>query len=156
MNANKIDNNEPTSELAKGEQLMKTEKQKANLINGMINGVPHFRIVIGALGAFVIGCFLFFGGCEKHKHAILMIDFAERPDTDVALVKNTLKIGGLLRCGQDGEYIEKIHSIDKTIKDCCAKDSHGEYYIRPSILNWISSKGWKFQEHFADRYYFVK
>ena len=156
MNANGIDNRELTSELVKGEQLMKTENLKAN----RINGIPHFRIVIGVLVVLVTGCFLFFGGCEKRKHAILMIEFVQRgdekPDTDVVLVKNTLEIGGLLRCGNDDVYIEKIQSIDKTIKDCCAKDSEDKYYIRPSILNWISSKGWKFQERFADRYYFIK
>lgn len=72
-----------------------------------------------------------------------------------------LKIGGMLRCGKDGEYIDKIHTIDKTIKDCCAMDSDGNYYVRPSILNWISSKGWKFQQreyvgNGTSRYYFVK
>ena len=140
---------------------MKTEDLKANFING----IPHFRIVIGALVVLIIVVFLLFGGDEKHKHALLMIDFVElsgeKPDTDVVRIKNTIKIGGMLRCGKDGEYIDKIHTIDKTIKDCCAMDSDGNYYVRPSILNWISSKGWRFQQreyvgNGTSRYYFVK
>lgn len=49
---------------------MKTEDLKANFING----IPHFRIVIGALVVLIIVVFLLFGGYEKHKHALLMID----------------------------------------------------------------------------------
>ena len=120
------------------------------------------------LVAILVACFVYFK-CNDTTlkssggHAVLTVRFSASPETDVTQIKNTLKIGGMLRCGYDREYTKTIKQIDKKFDDFGAADSNGAYYILPAVLNWISSQGWKFQQKFCvnmnndnAEYFFVK
>ena len=112
--------------------------------------------------AILIG-WLIFDSDSTEKKAVLLVRFSETPTTDIQLIENALKIGGLLDCGSNQQYVNVIKSIDEDVDKFGAKDSKGSYYIMPAVLNWISSKGWKFQQKFCinlnndnAEYYFTK
>ncbi len=102
-------------------------------------------------------------GDKAEKHAVLTVTFGDFPETDQAQIANALKIGGLLKCGADSKYVKVLKGIDSKFERYGAIDSNGSYYILPAVLNWISSKGWKFQQKFCinmnndnAQYFFVK
>ena len=105
---------------------------------------------------------IFFCGCSE-RHAILIVSFHGLPDKDNILLQNALRTGGSLRCGDSSDYVDFLRSYDRYFDTTAASDSNGQFLIRPAILNWISSNGWKFQQKFCinlnegnAEYYFVK
>lgn len=117
------------------------------------------------LVAVIVVLVAIFGGFgnKNEKHAVLTVTFGDSPETDHAQIENTLKIGGFLKCGADSDYVKVLKDIDSKFENYGAIDSKGAYYILPAVLNWISSKGWKFQQKFCinmndnnAQYYFVK
>ena len=119
-------------------------------------------LIIFAICFFYFKCYDGTSG-DSGKHSVLTVRFSSRPETDVTRIKNTLKIGGMLKCGYNRDYTMVVEKIDKKFDDFGAVDSNGSYYILPAVLNWISSQGWKFQQKFCvnmnddnAEYYFVK
>ena len=130
------------------------------------SGQTGFRLTPRNLITFafvVLIGWLIFGSGNADKRAVLLVRFRDNPTTDTQLIENTLKIGGLLDCGSDQQYVKVIKSMDGDFDKFGATDSQGSYYIMPAVLNWISSKGWKFQQKFCinlnndnAEYYFTK
>ncbi len=97
------------------------------------------------------------------RHALLVVTFSKSPVKDATLLSNVLRTGGSLECGSSGDYVSFLRENDENFDMAAASDENGKFIVRPAILNWISSKGWKFQQKFcinlnADNieYYFVK
>lgn len=111
----------------------------------------------------VAAAMIFICGCREEEHAVLEVTFSSSPEKDKTLLQNVLRIGGSLECGHNSEYVDFLRSCDENFERTAASDSDGRYRIRAAILNWISSKGWKFQQKFCinlnennSEYYFVK
>lgn len=136
----------------------------------------EFKMMFGKLQvAFrvaIIGGLMCFCGCSDDLsqlesaitgRAILIVRFSNSPDMDKVLLNNALRVGGLITCGNDGDYVTFLRSYDKNFDAKAATNSKGDFLIRPAVLNWLSSKGWKFQQKFCinlnednAEYYFVK
>ncbi len=96
-------------------------------------------------------------------HAILVVRFDSSPEEDRVLLENVLRKGGGLTCGYDSDYVAFLRRYDENFDAAAASDKDGKFSIQPAILNWISSKGWKFQQKFCinlnndnAEYYFIK
>lgn len=122
-------------------------------------------IAVAVVMIFLCGCRENITGVDSliAGHAILKVTFSSSPEKDETLLRNVLRIGGSLECGYDSEYANFLRSYDENFDMAAASDSNGKYRIHPAVLNWISSKGWKFQQKFCinlnednAEYYFVK
>lgn len=96
-------------------------------------------------------------------HSILVVRFSNNPDKDRVLLDNVLRVGGAITCGCDNDYVSFLRNYDGNFDATAALDREGRYVIQPAVLNWISSRGWKFQQKFCvnlnhdnAEYYFVK
>lgn len=96
-------------------------------------------------------------------HAVLVVRFSSSPDEDRVLLGNALRKGGMITCGYDGDYVRFLREYDEDFDEAAASNKDGKFSIHPAVLNWISSKGWKFQQKFCinlndenAEYYFIK
>ena len=161
--------------MAKGIVLMEIENLKAQIksqFNSLAASYKNLSSLVASCKkvGIVLFCFLcvylaFIDGCfgNFRKNAVLVVYMSDEPDTDVLLIKNTLRNGGLLKCGTDEKYVKFVQSIDSSFIAYTAFDSKGAYRIQPALWNWICSQGWKFQQKFCinlnegnAEYYFVK
>jgi len=134
--------------------------------SGEIQHAAGFKLKrsnIIAIAILAVICLLFFNSGNKESHAVLLVRFRDNPNTDTKLIENALKVGGLLDCGHNRQYVKVIKSMGDDFDKFGAEDSEGSYFILPAVLNWISSKGWKFQQKFCinmnndnAEYYFTK
>ncbi len=120
----------------------------------------------------ILGTMLSVLGCRENStdlvsaiagHAILIVRFSDSPEQDKVLLENVLRKGGSITCGNDSKYTAFLRNYDREFDMAAATDRDGSFLITPTILNWISSKGWKFQQKFCinlnhdnAEYYFVK
>lgn len=142
----------------------KRPSSSASRTNGLKIRKKTIYMIVGILMVWFLYCkgYIPFLGVSG-RHAVLTVRFSSNPETDITRITNTLKIGGMLKCGYDKEYAKVVESIDEKFDKFGAADSNGSYYILPAVLNWISSQGWKFQQKFCinmnddnAEYYFVK
>ena len=125
-----------------------------------------FVVVFMSVVACVAGCRDNITSLESAitGHAILVVRFSNaEPDMDKVLLNNALRIGGILVCGYDSEYVKVLREYDENFDAAAASNKDGQFTIQPAVLNWISSKGWKFQQKFCinlnennAEYYFIK
>lgn len=129
-------------------------------------------IIVCALCAIVLSVVMVVSGCRDNitslesalgGHAILVVKFSSIPDKDKVLLRNVLRTGGALTCGYDSDYANFLREFDPNFEFAAASNADGKYIIHPAVLNWISSKGWKFQQKFCinmnyenAEYYFIK
>ena len=112
-------------------------------------------LVVGILAIFVVYSIRYYDinvegyfGSFIGKHAVLIVRLNNGygDDADAEQICNALKIGGYLELSADKRGAEFIRSIDEKFDVFGASDANGTYYIKPAILNWISSHGWKLQQ----------
>lgn len=123
------------------------------------------RTIILCMVICVIGCRGNITSLESAVigHAVLVVRFSGTPDVDEVLVKNVLSKGGAITCGYDSDYVRFLRRYDEDFDEAAASNKDGKFSIHPAVLNWISSKGWKFQQKFCinlndenAEYYFIK
>jgi len=127
------------------------------------------RLLVGCVailaGVYVSGCRdnITSLGSAIGGHALLVVQFSNNPEKDSVLLRNVLRTGGAINCGCDGDYVKFLREYDENFDMAAASNKDGQFSIQPAVLNWIASKGWKFQQKFcinlnADNaeYYFVK
>ena len=119
-------------------------------------GRVNIALALGIL-AILVACYAYFYGINIEgyfgsfmgKHAVLIIrinnDFKDL-DPDAEQIRNALKVGGYVELATDKSGAEFIRSVDVKFDLFGASDANGEFYIRPAVLNWISSHGWKLQQ----------
>ena len=140
-----------------------TKKSEFNMMFGKLQ-VAFCVAIIGGLMC-VCGCRDNLAQLESAitGHSILIVQFSQSPDKDKVLLDNALRVGGMITCGSDGDYVTFLRNYDENFDAAAAENSNGKFVIRPAVLNWLSSKGWKFQQKFCinlnednAEYYFVK
>ena len=132
---------------------------------GSSKGKVLFCVVIWIVFACILGYKGYLSSLTRviSGHAVLVVRFSGIPDVDETLVKNVLSKGGAITCGYDSDYVRFLREYDEDFDEATASDKDGKFLIHPAVLNWISSKGWKFQQKFCINlneenveYYFIK
>lgn len=97
------------------------------------------------------------------SNAVLIVHFDDDAEADDVLLDNTLRRGGYLEMSTSSAYVEFLRKHDKYFDLAAASNEEGKFLVLPAILNWVSSKGWKFQQKFCinlnsdnAEYYFVR
>lgn len=104
------------------------------------------------------------GGCglsENKNHKVLIVSLSNSSGlaNDKVYIEKALRNGGYIEIDTD-----TVRSIDpKWLDNYSTTNGEGSYLVRPMLLNWVSSRGWKLQTVFCvnlnvenQEFYFIK
>lgn len=123
-----------------------------------------FAIVLAACVCKIVPTFV--GALDttgNFRNAVLIVKFSEDPNMDDVLLNNVIMHGGFLEMSASSEYVDFLRKHYPKFDCAAAANKDGQFAVIPAIFNWISSKGWKFQQKFCinlndqnAEYYFVR